>query len=103
MKQIEVTELNNQKDIITGLATKIVRHGMSTPAIFFLEMGKYVSFLGSQLMVFFGPIITVFVQGHAYYQIAELLEDRENVEFLLTEIERLESIAISQKKLEKNE
>ena len=89
--------------MITQLSKKIVSHGMSTPAIFFLEMVKYVSFLGSQLMVFFGPIITVFIHGHQYYEIAELLEDRDNVEFLLTEIERLESIRISKKPLEKNE
>ena len=82
---------NDPKIIITQLAEKINSHGMSTPAIFFLDMVKYVTFLGSQLMVFFGPIITVFVHGHQYYKIAELLEDRDNVEFLLTEIERLES------------
>ena len=97
------SEVKDPKIIITQLAKKITSHGMSTPAIFFLEMVKYVSFLGSQLMVFFGPIITVFVQGHQYYQIAELLEDRDNVEFLLTEIERLESIEISKQPLEKNE
>ena len=97
------SEVKDSKIIITQLAEKIANHGMSTPAIFFLEMVKYVSFLGSQLMVFFGPIITVFVQGHQYYQIAELLEDRDNVEFLLTEIERLESIEISKEPLEKNE
>jgi hypothetical protein len=96
-------DIKDPKIIITRLAKKIHTHGMSTPAIFFLEMVKYVSFLGSQLMVFFGPIITVFVQGHQYYQIAELLEDRDNVEFLLTEIERLESITISKKPLEENE
>ena len=54
-------------------------------------MVKYLAFFGGQLMVFFGPIITVFIPSHSYYQIAELLEDRKNVEFLLTEIERLES------------
>ena len=97
------SEVKDPKIIITQLAEKITSHGMSTPAIFFLEMVKYVSFLGSQLMVFFGPIITVFVQGHQYYQIAELLEDRDNVEFLLREIERLESIEISKEPLEKNE
>ena len=96
-------EVKDPRVMITQLAEKITSHGMSTPAIFFLEMVKYVSFLGSQLMVFFGPIITVFVEGHQYYEIAELLEDRENVEFLLTEIERLESIRISKKPLEKNE
>ena len=96
-------DVKDPRVMITQLADKIASHGMSTPAIFFLEMVKYVSFLGSQLMVFFGPIITVFVQGHQYYEIAESLEDRENVEFLLTEIERLESIKISKKPTEKNE
>ena len=79
------------KQLISNLAGKIVRHGMAIPAIFFLEMVKYLSFFGGQLMVFFGPIITVFIPSHSYYKIAELLEDRKNVEFLLTEIERLES------------
>ena len=88
-------DVKDPRIIITKLAEQIDKHGMSTPAIFFLEMVKYVSFLGSQLMVFFGPIITVFVEGHQYYEIAELLEDRDNVEFLLTEIERLESISVS--------
>ena len=97
------SELKDPKIIITQLAEKIFNHGMSTPAIFFLEMVKYVSFLGSQLMVFFGPIITVFIQGHQYYEIAEMLEDRDNVEFLLLEIERLESKKISKQPTEKNE
>ena len=97
------SEVKDPKIIITQLAEKITSHGMSTPAIFSLEMVKYVSFLGSQLMVFFGPIITVFIQAHQYYEIAEILEDRDNVEFLLTEIERLESIASSKETMEKNE
>jgi hypothetical protein len=41
-------------------------------------------------MIFFGPIITVFIASHMYYRYAELLEDRKNVELLLIEIERLE-------------
>ena len=81
----------SDKQLISNLAGKIVRHGMAIPAIFFLEMVKYLSFFGGQLMVFFGPIITVFIPSHSYYKFAELLEDRKNVEFLLTEIERLES------------
>ena len=78
------------QQLISQLAKKIVRHGLAVPAIFFLEMVKYLAFFGSQLMVFFGPIITVFITSHFYYKYAELLEDRKNVEFLLTEIERLE-------------
>ena len=81
----------SDKQLISKLADKIVRHGMAVPAIFFLDMMKYLSFFGGQLMVFFGPIITAFISSDHYYKFAELLEDRKNVEFLLTEIERLET------------
>ena len=81
----------SDKEIISNLAKKIVRHGLAVPAIFFLEMVKYLSFFGSQLMVFFGPIITVFIASSSYYKYAELLEDRNNVEFLLLKIEELEA------------
>ena len=81
----------SDKELISNLAQKIIRHGMAVPAIFFLDMMKYLSFFGGQLMVFFGPIITAFISSQSYYRFAELLEDRNNVEFLLVEIERLES------------
>ena len=82
----------SDKQLISNLAGKIVRHGMAIPAILFLEMVKYLSFFGGQLMVFIGPIITVFIPSHSYYKIAELLEDRKNVEFLLVQIEHLEEL-----------
>ena len=81
---------NNEKDILNGFAIKIVERNLSVAAIFFLESTKYVSFVGSQLLVFFGPIITSFVNSEKYYNISELLEDRKNVEFLLDEIERID-------------
>jgi hypothetical protein len=82
---------NNDRQLISNLAEKIVKHGMAVPAIFFLEMVKYMSYIGSQLMVFFGPVITVFIQSESYYKITHLLEERQNVEFLMLEIERIES------------
>ena len=82
----------SDRQLISNLAQKIVRHGMAIPAIFFLEMVKYLSFFGGQLMIFFCPIITVFIQSHSYYKMAELLEDRKNVEYLLIQIERLEKL-----------
>ena len=81
----------SDRELISNLAAKIVRHGMAMPAIFFLEMVKYMSFIGSQLMVFFGPVITAFIQSESYYKITHLLEERQNVEFLMLEIEKIES------------
>ena len=79
-------ELGNQEKLDI-LAKRIADHGLATPAIFFLEMTKYVSFLGSQIMVFFGPIITVFIQGDSYYKYAAILEERDNVEYLIQQLE----------------
>ena len=86
---VSVSQADRQ--LISDLAEKIVKHGMAVPAIFFLEMVKYMSFIGSQLMVFFGPVITVFIQSKSYYKITHLLEERQNVEFLMLEIERIET------------
>lgn len=86
-----VTISQTDRKLISDLAEKIVKHGMAVPAIFSLEMVKYMSFIGSQLMVFFGPVITVFIQSKSYYKITHILEERQNVEFLMLEIERIES------------
>ena len=80
--------INDQK-IISSLAKEIVDRGMSVPAIFFLESTKYISFIGSQFLVFLGPIATCFVNNQKYYDFTTILEKKSNIEFLLNEIERL--------------
>ena len=79
---------DNQK-IISNLAKEIVDRGMSVPAIFFLESTKYISFIGSQFLVFLGPIATCFISNKKYYNFAEILEKKSNIDFLLNEIERI--------------
>ena len=77
------------QNIISTFAKEIVERGMSVPAIFFLESTKYISFIGSQFLVFLGPLATCFINNKKYYNLTELLEDRTNIEFLINEIERL--------------
>ena len=74
---------------ISILAEEIVNRGMSVPAIFFFESTKYISFIGNQFLVFLGPMATCFINNQKYYNFVELLEDRNNIEFLLSEIENL--------------
>ena len=52
MENVTIDHMSD-KELISQLAKKIVRHGLSVPAIFFLEMVKYLAFFGSQLMIFF--------------------------------------------------
>ena len=80
--------MNNQ-EIISNLAKEIVDRGMSVPAIFFLESTKYISFIGSQFLVFLGPIATCFINNKKYYNFTEILEEKSNIDFLLNEIERI--------------
>tara|TARA_B100000401_G_scaffold50279_1_gene29408 strand:- start:1520 stop:1789 length:270 start_codon:yes stop_codon:yes gene_type:complete len=82
--------MTNEQNILSKFASKIVDKGMTVPALFFLESTKYVSFIGSQMMVFFGPVMTSFINSEKYYNFSELLEDRDNIEYLLNEIERID-------------
>ena len=80
----------DDKDFLTGIAKKIIELKLVTPSIFFLEMVKPLNFIGSQTMVFFGPIISAFVKTDGYYKAAEIFENHNSVEFLIQEIERLD-------------
>ena len=80
---------SEDKKFLGKLAKKIVDYQMVTPTIFFLEITKPLSFIGSQAMVFFGPIINAFVNSDGYYRAAEIFEHPANIEFLIQEIERL--------------
>ena len=79
----------DDKVFLSKIARKIVELRLVTPSIFFLEMVKPLNFIGSQTMVFFGPIISAFVKTDGYYRAAELFEEHSSVEFLICELERL--------------
>tara|TARA_Y100000590_G_scaffold308647_1_gene348475 strand:- start:51 stop:314 length:264 start_codon:yes stop_codon:yes gene_type:complete len=79
------------KDILCKFAKFVVDRSLSVPTIFILESIKYMSFIASQALVFSGPIFTTFINEKKYYNFTELLEDRNNVEFVIKRIEYLNS------------
>ena len=91
---VESNVLNNQSErdiiFIRRVADRIHRSGLITPAVFFLELTKPLSLIGSHVMIFFGPIINAFINTEGYYKAAELFEEPANVELLIREIEKLE-------------
>jgi hypothetical protein len=78
---------NNKKQDIEVFASKIIDKGMAVPAIFLFESTKYISFIAGQTLIFFGPILTLFVNDKKYYKFVKLLEDKKNIETLITRIE----------------
>ncbi len=86
----ELSLTPEDKLFLEKIAKKIHQYGLVTPAIFFLEMTKPLSLLGSHFLVFFGPVINSFIQSENYYRTVQVFEEPKNVEVLLTMIEELD-------------
>jgi len=69
------------------MADAIVKRGMAAPATVFLESMGPMSFLGSQALHFFTPIIDFVFNAKEVEQIARLLERRESAARLSSLIE----------------
>jgi hypothetical protein len=81
--------LNPEEErILERLAEMTVRHRMTVPAILFLESVKPLSFVGSQALYFFEPMVRALFAVPEYERFASMMERRENVEALLVAIER---------------
>ena len=76
-----------REQLIGELAARIARWGLITPAILFLEVNKPFSFIGSQALLLFQPLLRPLL-GNRVVEYAQLFEDRASVERL---IQRLES------------
>lgn len=78
-------------EIMDRFAQRIVDWRMTAPAILFLESSKPLSFLGNQALVFFQPMVQSIFNFKTYDEVTEILEDRDNVEYLISRIEELEA------------
>lgn len=82
--------VSRRTELLTGIAERTVRMRLTPVAIVMLEAAKPLSFVGSQLLVFFQPIVSAVLPFHSYDEVAALLEDRSNIEALIQIIEKLE-------------
>jgi hypothetical protein len=73
--------------LLDRLAEFAVSRRMTVPAILFLESVKPLSFLGSQALYFFEPMVRALFTVPEYERFAALMERRENIEVLLVKIE----------------
>ncbi len=76
------------REMLDELADAIVRRHLATPALFFLESMRPLSFVGSQMMVFFRPLVAlVWTNPQRWDQLQRVLEDRGGVEELARRLE----------------
>lgn len=79
--------LAEQQALLDRIAEAVAARELTAPAVLFLESMKPLSFLGGQFMAFLSPFIHMVVDASDYDKIAEAIERRENVEFLIQRIE----------------
>lgn len=73
--------------LLTKVADFVVKRKMTVPAILFLESLRPLNFIGSQVMVFFQPILASFFSMEEYDRLARILERRDNIDRLTEQIE----------------
>ncbi len=73
--------------LLQRIADAVVQRRMAAPAIVFLESLGPMSFLGSQALHFFAPIIELAFSAHEVSQVAALLEHRDTTVRLIALIE----------------
>ncbi len=92
--QVASEETFTEEDLalLDKVAGFVVRKGMATPAVLFLESMSPLNFVGSQVMVFLQPILTTFFSTQEYEHLAEILERRESIGVLVERIEAQQEV-----------
>jgi len=80
--------VRRREELIAGLVRRVNQWSMAAPAILFLQAHKPLSFLASQFLLLSQPTLEPFLGG-VVREYALLLEDRENVEMILSRLEGL--------------
>ena len=97
----ELTE--DQVELLQRMAAKIVRLRMTTPAIFFLESVRPMNYVGSQVMVFFAPLVRGVFNLPEWDQLQVILEKRSSISRFLDLVEEFESDHMEREKRMKAE
>jgi hypothetical protein len=74
---------------IEKVASGVVKRGLETPMVLFLEMHKPLSFVASQGLIVTSPFVAPFVGIDNVQMLSKLIEKRENIELLVQRIEEL--------------
>lgn len=97
----DVLTSERRDELLEKIAHAVVERNLTAPAIFFLESVKPLSFVGSQVMVFFDPLVRSIFNFKNYNDVRLVLEERENIELLLQAIERYDAEWLRKRKEEK--
>jgi hypothetical protein len=86
MTDDDLTE--DERKLLDDVADGIARRRLTPAAMFFLESVKPMGYVGSQMMIFLRPMISVVWSNPARWdQLQAILEKRGSIELLLKRLE----------------
>ena len=88
VEQLERSLSVHERALLDRLADDINRLHLTSVAMMFLESIKPLAFTGSQILVFFRPVVSLIWSNPSNYDIlTEILERRGSVELLILRLE----------------
>lgn len=79
-----------QREVLRRVAAGLVARRLTAPAIFVLESALPLTYLASQSLVLLRPFVQTLIGLKDYEVFAAALEDRDNVEWLVQQLEAAE-------------
>lgn len=76
-------------EIIEWAAQQIHKRGLTTPAVFFIEMNRPLSYVGGQAAHFFSPFVNAIFDSQLATEVGHLMSDRKNIDRLIDRLEEL--------------
>ena len=90
IEALEASLTDAERGLLDDLASGLQRRKLETAAMFFLESVKPLGFIGSQVMYFLRPMISVIWSDPVRYdQVCAILEKRGSIELLVRRLEAL--------------
>ena len=80
-----------EKALVDQLGKFTAARGLGGPAIMLLESCRPINFIGSQLIVFFSPFLSLVFSSEECDSVVRLLERRESIDHLIDAIGRIEN------------
>lgn len=84
-------ETDGPPRVLERVARELIRRRMTAPAIFALESTRPLSFVASQALTVLGPLVQALLPLPRYQEFCEALEDRRNIDWLITRLEQAEA------------
>lgn len=80
---------DEQRPVLEAFCREIVRRGLTTPSLLFLETSRPLNFVAAQAIHFFAPVLSIFTDRSGHRHLAEFLEKRGSVDWLCERITEL--------------